>query len=636
MTGPLFSFFLLLLLVAPAVVFAQDRPEACARERDWLTARLASCLVRVEAQHRRKVARRGEADEQRLVARQARCGANFNRRNRAVTRFYGAATCETIPLSLVEAETAAFLDALPDPSPGEAWADADTSHEFLIVWPEQSHLNADSALHELTGGTHTHLHNLAVSHVRLPPPSDHPLLENFHAVHRDRLRAIAERFEGRLLRNIEIPLQEDSGRSARATSLPDAPINDPLLGFAYPDHHEGPYDFIVAGHLRAFDAPFFGIDAFRAWEQQTDCSAVPILMIDSGVDVTHPDLRPNLWVNAEERVGKPGVDDDHNGFIDDVYGWNGENARLVSWDPESQMAEYEAGDLMFDRSSPFHGTQMVGLAAAVGDNGIGSSGVCQKASVISARWRADLQGTAVSTLSGFLYAMEYALVTGVRVINQSQSWYCYEDQDRCYFNYPNDEIPAASVHDEMAFVEEVVQKVIDSGVLFFTSFGNSSKDMDTAGLRAYPQDLPGVQGVGGSLGGSPASFSNFGSGVAFAAPSGSRADGRTVLYPLTTISPNSARCIQQPSDYWESPETPRPQSGCYIARSGTSMASALVAASAALVWSANPTLTSDQVLEILRETGSDLVTGAEKFPNANIVNVGRAVEAAVARRTGSP
>jgi subtilisin family serine protease len=68
-----------------------------------------------------------------------------------------------------------------------------------------------------------------------------------------------------------------------------------------------------------------GVDALNAQRQmKSSCSAsgIVVAVIDTGIDPTHPALKNSLWVNAKEKLGKPGVDDDGDGFVDNVHGWD--------------------------------------------------------------------------------------------------------------------------------------------------------------------------------------------------------------------------------------------------------------------------------------------------------------------------
>ena len=97
------------------------------------------------------------------------------------------------------------------------------------------------------------------------------------------------------------------------------------------------------------------INATTAWETTTGAPATVIAVVDSGIDFTHPDLQNNRWVNSAEQLN--GIDDDHNGLIDDLHGW-----------------DFAAGDA--DAADEHgHGTLMAGAIAAEGNNAIGISGV---------------------------------------------------------------------------------------------------------------------------------------------------------------------------------------------------------------------------------------------------------------------
>jgi subtilisin family serine protease len=102
-----------------------------------------------------------------------------------------------------------------------------------------------------------------------------------------------------------------------------------------------------------FDAD---IDAVEAWEVNTGHGNIIVAVIDTGVDYTHEDLVDNIWVNAGEIPGD-GLDNDQNGFVDDVHGYN---------------FAYNNGDPMDDHN---HGTHVAGTIGAVDNNGIGVTGV---------------------------------------------------------------------------------------------------------------------------------------------------------------------------------------------------------------------------------------------------------------------
>jgi subtilisin family serine protease/sugar lactone lactonase YvrE len=192
------------------------------------------------------------------------------------------------------------------------------------------------------------------------------------------------------------------------------------------------------------------IDAARAWNITTGDPAVIIGVIDSGIDQAHPDLRDNLFVNAGE-IPANGLDDDGNGFVDDVTGWdfaNGDN------DP-------------FDDA--FHGTHVSGIAAAAGDNGRGVTGVAWRARLLPVKFLAA-DGTGFS--ADAIRSVEYATLMGARVLNNSWG-------GGAFSNAMFDTIAAAGTN----------------GVLFVAAAGNDTENIDVKPHYPASYDLPNVVAV---------------------------------------------------------------------------------------------------------------------------------------------
>ncbi len=149
----------------------------------------------------------------------------------------------------------------------------------------------------------------------------------------------------------------------------------------------------VNGTIGTTDAD---IDADWAWDLETGGRDVVVAVVDSGVDVTHPDLAANIWNNPNEINN--GLDDDGNGYVDDIHGW----------------------DFVKDDNQPIdshgHGTHVAGIIGAAGNNGIGSTGVCWQVSLMALRF---IDAADYGTTADAIEAIEYADENGADVINLS-------------------------------------------------------------------------------------------------------------------------------------------------------------------------------------------------------------------------
>jgi subtilisin family serine protease len=140
-----------------------------------------------------------------------------------------------------------------------------------------------------------------------------------------------------------------------------------------------------------------GINLPAAWDISTGSATVVVAVIDTGVDLDHPDLAANIWVNPGEIPGN-GIDDDANGYIDDVNGWDFANGDNIPDDDEG------------------HGTHVAGTIGAVANNGIGVAGIVPNVRIMPLKALNEF-GSGFS--SDFFLALEYALANGAEVSNNS-------------------------------------------------------------------------------------------------------------------------------------------------------------------------------------------------------------------------
>ncbi len=245
--------------------------------------------------------------------------------------------------------------------------------------------------------------------------------------------------------------------------------------------------------------PHADIDATEAWSRTHGNPALLIGVIDTGIDYLHPDLAANIWTNPGEIPGN-GIDDDANGYVDDVHGYNfsGNN-----------------GDPMDDY---FHGTWVSGVIAGAGNNGIGVTGVAWNAKLVALKF---LDSTGSGPVSSAINAMAYANAMGISITNNSWGGGGYSQS-----------------------MKDVIDAAGAKGFLFVAAAGNNSDNNDVTPF--YPASYASANII--SVAATDrfdtlASFSNYGlTGVDLAAP------GVDIYgtYPGNTYATNSGTSIAAP------------------------------------------------------------------------------------------
>ena len=143
--------------------------------------------------------------------------------------------------------------------------------------------------------------------------------------------------------------------------------------------------------------PGLDVNAIKGWEMSQGGSEVIIAIVDSGIDYNHPDLQKNLWINEAEKNGLPGFDDDGNGFVDDINGYDFANN---DGDPMDGLG---------------HGTRVAGIIGAT-HNTEGIRGVMPHVKMIALKFLADDgKGDTVNAVR----AIDYAISSGAQIINNS-------------------------------------------------------------------------------------------------------------------------------------------------------------------------------------------------------------------------
>ena len=318
----------------------------------------------------------------------------------------------------------------------------------------------------------------------------------------------------------------------------------------------------------------------QAWDLTRGGSAdVTVAVLDTGVDIDHPDLKNNIWSNKDEIKGD-GIDNDHDGYIDDINGWD-----FINNVPNPKPKFDEA----FDSNGIHHGTLIAGIIAGTGDNSAGTAGIAFKSKIMSLR---VLNSEGSGTVEHVIQAVKYAVDNGAKVINLS-----FVGTNKSYF------------------LSEALKNAWQKGVIIVAAGGNETtgEPVNLNNTPNYPVCLDeddenfiiGVAAVDSAD--KKASFSNYGSKCIDISAPGTR------IYGPLVYNPNYDNFKEYYGGYW----------------SGTSIAAPVISGLAALVWSVNPLLTQKQVQDFIisqADNINSLNPGLENQLGSGRVNAYKTIE----------
>ena len=306
----------------------------------------------------------------------------------------------------------------------------------------------------------------------------------------------------------------------------------------------------------------YGSGASIAWTAgKTNCGNVYVGIIDEGYMYTHPDLAANVGTNPGEVAGN-GVDDDNNGYVDDVYGW-----------------DFAGGNnTVFDGVTDDHGTHVAGTIGGVGGNGLGVAGVCWSVKLLDAKFLGRNGGTTANAVKAVDYFTDLKTRHGINLVATSNSW------------------GGGGFSQALA---DAIARANTAGILFIAAAGNSTYDCDTS-TSCYPAEyesanvltVASITSVGAL-----SSFSNYG---ATTVDIGAPGSGIWSTVPVSS----KGKIV-----------------GGYASYSGTSMATPHVSGAAALYAAYHPGSTAAQIKSAIMGSATATASLAGKTVTGGRLNV---------------
>lgn len=346
--------------------------------------------------------------------------------------------------------------------------------------------------------------------------------------------------------------------------------NDTYSSSQWAMYNPGYYSAFTANSSRVISATQdVDMDVYEAWmymnQETINRREVVVAIIDTGVDYTHPDLAEHIWVNINEIPGD-GIDNDMNGYVDDIYGWDYYNN-----DASIGHSKYDTSkgiNLSLPEDNDDHGTHIAGIVGAVANNGIGIAGIASNIDIKLMILKINGGPEGTGSISDAILAIKYATRMGAEICNISWGTNQYS--------------PA---------LEETIS---ESDMLFVAAAGNMGRNNDNRPV--YPASFPLNNLISVTFidaNGKLTKLSNYGKGsVEIASP------GTDILSTVV---------------------------GAYKTLSGSSMAAPQVSAIASLLYSYDMNLYPKDVKDIIIRTLKPIPTLNDSIIYPGIPNAHKAV-----------
>ena len=374
---------------------------------------------------------------------------------------------------------------------------------------------------------------------------------------------------------------EVAGRPDVISAQPDALVRAAAI----------PNDSFYAGQQASYLEP---LGMPQAWDFHTGSREVIIAILDSGIDTTHPDLIPNLWLNPIDNQND-GIDRDGNGCVNDRHGCRFTELRQSN----NALCGYTAtirnrGTVTDDFG---HGTQVAGIIGAAGNNGQGIAGIAWNVRIMTVKVL-DCQGD--GSLFDVALGIEYAVRAGADIINLSLA------------------TPPDAPGADSPAVRNALQLAQNQGVIVVAAAGNigaGSTTVGTAYPAAYTQyaNLVAVGASSPKEGNAWATFSRYGPAIDFAAP------GKNIVTTASTQLGNGDPYVEN-------------------INGGTSFAAPFVSGMFALMMSRNSNLNPADYIQAARDAATPAPDAPhnQNWAGAGIINVGQALARIPMSITGEP